>query len=62
MSDNTNSNNEIDNAENMLSIKESPMATFTELIESAEQKQHNVSDLSHHKSVKIINGDVYKPQ
>lgn len=52
MSDNTNSNDDIENTENMLSIKEEPMTTFTEIIESAEQKQHNIPTLSHHKSVK----------
>lgn len=52
MSDNTNSNDDIENTENMLSIKEEPMTTFTEIIESAEQKQHNIPALSHHKSVK----------
>lgn len=52
MSDNTNSNDDIENTENMLSIKEEPMTTFTEIIESAEQKQHNTPALSHHKSVK----------
>ena len=52
MSDNTEN---IDNTENTLSIREAPIATFTEIVETEEQKINNKLELSHHKSIKKMN-------
>ena len=57
MSDNTNNNDDIENSENVLSLKDAPISTFSEIIESEEQKQYNVPELLHHKSVKKVNDD-----
>ena len=57
MSDNTNSqNNDIlddINDENMLSLSDAPITTFTEIVETEEQKQNSNDELPHHKSVKL---------
>lgn len=56
MSDNTNSqNNDVTNDindENMLSLSDAPITTFTELVETEEEKQNSTNEL-HHKSVKL---------
>ena len=53
MSDNTNSQNNDINDENMLSLSEAPIATFTEIVETEEEKQNSTNELQHHKSVKL---------
>jgi len=53
MSDNTNPQNNDINDENMLSLSEAPITTFTEIIETEEEKQNSTNELHHHKSVKL---------
>lgn len=53
MSDNTNSQNNDINDENMLSLSEAPITTFTEIVETEEEKQNSTNELQHHKSVKL---------
>ncbi len=53
MSDNTNPQNNDINDENMLSLSEAPITTFTEIVETEEEKQNSTNELQHHKSVKL---------
>jgi len=53
MSDNTNSQNNDINDENMLSLSEAPITAFTELVETEEEKQNSTNELQHQKSVKL---------
>ena len=53
MSDNTNSQNNDINDENMLSLSDAPITAFTEIVETEEEKQNSTNELQHHKSVKL---------
>ena len=56
MSDNTSLHNNITNDindENMPSLKDAPISTFKEIIETEEEKQNASTELPHHKSVKL---------
>ena len=53
MSDNTNSQNNDVNDENMLSLSDAPITAFTEIVETEEEKQNSTNELQHHKSVKL---------
>jgi len=54
MSDNTNpQNNDLINDEEMPSLSDAPITTFTELVETEGEKQNSNSELPHHKSVKL---------
>ena len=54
MSDNTNpQNNDLINDEEMPSLSDAPITTFTELVETEGEKQNSNSELPNHKSVKL---------
>ena len=53
MSDNTNLQNDDISDGNMLSLSEAPISTFTEILETEEEKLNASIEQSHYKSIKI---------
>jgi len=61
MSDNTNLQNDDISDENMLSLSEAPISTFTEILETEEEKLNASIEQSHYKSIKIPHNNDDEP-